>query len=863
MEIFAVAIVLVVLAGSVSGIVLISRVKALNSRLDKLELQLRNAGTIGPRHSAERQAPVTPVTPVAAAKAEPEAKPETTAATAFLEPPENIAGPPARDFARSLRGVNWMVWLGGVCVAIAGIFMARYSIEQGLLGPTARITFGILTGLTLLATAEWLRRRLGETSPSFAALAGGGSITLYAVVLAGQQMYALYSPGTAFVVLALIALLTMYLAYLHGPALAAIGILGAYIVPVLVSTGQGNILFALLYSLTVSASALLLLRYVYRSWLWVGFMLGALAWWVLSLGADAADGFHGWYLAVLAYLILAVPQLDWKLQCADIALPRDRDFFKAYWSSFGASAPLGLSLLLLVVAQALSLFVTANYSLAGLSWMPLAALLLISGGRRDGLEFFPWILLVLQLLAMVLPALGFANGGLQVSHLAPEQQTDVYLFLFVSAVLFSGLALLNYTRAQRQLPWASLAVMAPVLALAVAYFLSSRFIVSWYWAAAALPIGLVYLSLAVNTVQKRDPDNLIVWLFFGGHAGLSLALVMVLRDASLTLAIALQLVSLAWIIQRFSVAGLSWIFKGLVTIVIIRLTLNPWLTSYPDDVHWSLWTFGGSTLCCVLAWRLLRPFAAIARWAEGAALHLLVLTLLAETRYWLSDGDMFGAAISSTEVALYMALAGALSVVYRIRAGASANLKRVYNLYARLLYGGAFLCYLTIATHTLESSLWVWAEIGTTPIFNLLLLFFALPVVLALLNYRVHEGRFRSAALYFAGVAGFVCVSLEITHLWQGEIRLDNGYSSGELYTYSAVWLVLAMAAMLAGLWRYGAGVYKAGLILLGLVVAKLFLWDMSGLEGLLRIASFMGLGLCLLGVAYLNQRLAPPEREA
>ncbi|MCX2979853.1 DUF2339 domain-containing protein [Halieaceae bacterium IMCC14734] len=49
--------------------------------------------------------------------------------------------------------------------------------------------------------------------------------------------------------------------------------------------------------------------------------------------------------------------------------------------------------------------------------------------------------------------------------------------------------------------------------------------------------------------------------------------------------------------------------------------------------------------------------------------------------------------------------------------------------------------------------------------------------------------------------------------------------------------------------------------VLVCLVVAKLFLWDMSGLEGLLRTASFMG--LCLLGVSYLNQRLTPPEPES
>ena len=41
---------------------------------------------------------------------------------------------------------------------------------------------------------------------------------------------------------------------------------------------------------------------------------------------------------------------------------------------------------------------------------------------------------------------------------------------------------------------------------------------------------------------------------------------------------------------------------------------------------------------------------------------------------------------------------------------------------------------------------------------------------------------------------------------------------------------------------------------LLLMVVAKLFLVDMAGLEGLWRVASFMGLGLSLLALAYLYQ---------
>ena len=43
------------------------------------------------------------------------------------------------------------------------------------------------------------------------------------------------------------------------------------------------------------------------------------------------------------------------------------------------------------------------------------------------------------------------------------------------------------------------------------------------------------------------------------------------------------------------------------------------------------------------------------------------------------------------------------------------------------------------------------------------------------------------------------------------------------------------------------------------MTVAKVFLVDMSELTGLYRVASFMGLGLILVGIGYLYQRFVFP----
>ena len=55
-------------------------------------------------------------------------------------------------------GTHWAVWVGGIALALGGIFLVRYSIEAGLLGPRVRIALGALLALALIVAGEWARR---------------------------------------------------------------------------------------------------------------------------------------------------------------------------------------------------------------------------------------------------------------------------------------------------------------------------------------------------------------------------------------------------------------------------------------------------------------------------------------------------------------------------------------------------------------------------------------------------------------------------------------------------------------------------------------------------------------------------------
>ena len=73
-------------------------------------------------------------------------------------------------------------------------------------------------------------------------------------------------------------------------------------------------------------------------------------------------------------------------------------------------------------------------------------------------------------------------------------------------------------------------------------------------------------------------------------------------------------------------------------------------------------------------------------------------------------------------------------------------------------------------------------------------------------------------------------------------------------------WLAYAGLVLAGGLvWR-NQWLRRAGLIGIGLVVAKVFLSDMDELSGVLRAFSFLGLGGALVGLGYAYRRFRPTQ---
>src|SRR3954471_1362106 len=277
---------LLLLAFPVIAIVALVKTININDRLRGMEARLaalepKTAGAPG-----AAPAPIVTPQPVPPPPA-PEPTPAPIAQAAAGEPPSapEAAAPPPLEPAAAAEpervvsfeekfGTRWTVWIGGVALALGGIFLVKYSIEAGLIGPGLRLFFGALLAAALVTGGEWARRQKqfagfvaipAADIPSI--LTAAGTTVAYATVYAAYGLYGFLDPAFAFVLLGAVALATLGAALLHGPALAALGLVGAFVTPLLVASTAPNYWALYIYLALVTAAAFALA--LMRLWQWL------------------------------------------------------------------------------------------------------------------------------------------------------------------------------------------------------------------------------------------------------------------------------------------------------------------------------------------------------------------------------------------------------------------------------------------------------------------------------------------------------------------------------------------------------------------------------------------------------------------
>lgn len=168
-----------------------------------------------------------------------------------LPKPTGSYGPTVTGSTASTPTFNWerfvgtklIAWLGGLVLFLAAAYFIKYSFDHDLVPPVVRVSFGFLLGIGLVIGGFLLRQKAYTvTAQTFC---GTGVVILYAVTFACRSVYhfEVFSPVITFGLMCLITGSAFLLAVrMTALVVAVLGMLGGFLTPVILSTGQDNAL---------------------------------------------------------------------------------------------------------------------------------------------------------------------------------------------------------------------------------------------------------------------------------------------------------------------------------------------------------------------------------------------------------------------------------------------------------------------------------------------------------------------------------------------------------------------------------------------------------------------------------------------
>jgi uncharacterized membrane protein len=822
---------------------------------------------------------LAPEQPVTQAAAEPPLAPD--AATAGAPPSLPPPMPQAEPGFEERIGTRWVVWIGGLTLALGGFFLVRYSIDAGLLGPGVRTTLGGLFALALLGAGEWTRRQQSiaeiEALPIAnipAILTAAGTAVAFATVYAAYALYDFLAPATAFVLLGLVALGTLAAALLHGPALAGLGVAAAFVTPVLVSSDQPDYWALYIYLAIVTAAAFGLARIRLWRWLAITTIAFALLWTLPCLDCGpsmiAPHLFH-----VIAGFVLAA-----LLVVTGFAFGPSAGEERVELISSGALAAylLGAALIVLFGHHADSAMIMFALLVAGavfVAWRaPAAAGVLGAASLLIFAVFVEWVVRAnpdwLVVPGGTLPGIGgpAATDG------------SVSLHLVTAAIFAVGfgvtgfLAQGRFSAANITVRWAAAGVFTPLALLVALYARIAHLDRSIPFAILAVLLAAAFAA-ATEMLTRRDERpglQIAIALFATGTLGaLALALTFSLEKGWLSIALALMSMGTAWISVQRPIPFMRTLAAILAGIVTARIAYEPRIAGDAIGTtpifNWLLWGYGIPAASFWAGGHFLRRNGddAPLRAVDSAAILFTMLLAFMEIRHAINAGDVYRNNTGLTEIALQVCVALAMAIgLERLRVRTNSL---VHNIGAVLLtiYAGLAAVFGLLL---LETPLLWPIDVGGA-FLNVLLLAYALPAILALLlSYAVAGRRHRYYGNTIAAgalIMALTYVSFEIRRLYHGPVMSSGATTAAEQYSYSIAWLMVGVVLLGVGILVNSERARLASAAVIALTILKAFLVDMSTLTGVYRALSFICLGLVLVGIGWLYQRvlfrrrMAPP----
>ncbi len=790
-----------------------------------------------------------------------------------------------------LLGGNTIVRVGLVILFIGLSFLARYAAVSGLLPVEFRLATIAATGIALLAVG--FKKR--DAKPGFAlALQGAGVAVMYLTVFAAFRLYALLPALPAFGLMLVVCALSCALALLQNArSLAVVAFAGGFAVPVLLSTGQGSHVGLFSYY-SVLNLAILYIAYK-RSWRilnMVGFIATfgvATAWGALKYAPENYASTRPFLIGfVLIYLLTAVLYA----RNTPTALGNAVDSTLVFGTplvGFGLQAglvqpfelgpafsALGFGAVYLALALVLQRRSSSNYRLLmecfiaiGVGFATLAVPLAFdarltsavwalegAGAFWVGMRQARWMPRAFGLVLQVVAAVAFLDsGGVNVSA------WPLLNSAFLGALLIALPAALIAWWLRAALPhsgsgWAKgYAVLENQLGIPMYLYGFALWCAAW-----------------LLEINRRLPTPQL--------AG-DLQTTAVFTDSTTQLLSMLALLVSAALSQRLGLAK-SWAvatWPSRLTLVVLALTLLAQIVSGYSVLNtpaWGVWLVALGLHFWLLRQNDIAPSPALHH--LNHAVHVggawLAALLLADCLwFFIGRGDLFGSAWASVVMLLSAIAMLMFLAIWAGRANDAAqlnNFKWPLQPHASSYYWTAavplavlvFVGALAVAV----SSSGRTDPLPYIPLLNPTDLAIALALGGLVFWRRAVVGSVPvpagsswiggQRALVAVAALGFVAINtvwLRVAHHFFGvPWQADALFDSFVVQTgYAILWTLMALNVMVLAHRRLQRTLCLVGASLLGLVVVKLLLIDLSNVGGVERIVVFIAVGVLMLVVGY------------
>lgn len=229
--------------------------KQLENELAELKRQ-SNFSSISTANTVKTSAEKPVERPIETSAEKPTEKPVITAPTTpkpqVSAPKINLPKQPS-DLEKII-GESWINKIGILIVVIGVAIGAKYSIENELISPLTRIILGYLMGIGLLGFGIKLKPKFEGYS---AVLVSGAISIFYFITYFAYSFYDLIPQALAFVMMLIFTAFTVFTAIKYNRVVIAhIGLIGAYAVPFLLSSGSGRVDILFSYMLIINLGIL-------------------------------------------------------------------------------------------------------------------------------------------------------------------------------------------------------------------------------------------------------------------------------------------------------------------------------------------------------------------------------------------------------------------------------------------------------------------------------------------------------------------------------------------------------------------------------------------------------------------------------